>query len=69
MGVDRDTAILGSTHKQPKCLQNKGKTNKTIIDLIKKFASTQGKNVNRTGDSIFTQPQYWGSRKQKMLEM
>ena len=25
MGVEQDTVSLGSTHKQPKCLQNNGK--------------------------------------------
>ena len=34
MGVEKDKVSLGSTHKQPEFLQNKGKTNKTIIGLI-----------------------------------
>ena len=34
MGVEKHTVSLGSTHKQLKCLQNKGKTDKTIIGLI-----------------------------------
>ena len=34
MGVEKDTVSLGSTHKQPKYLQNKGRTNKTRISLI-----------------------------------
>ena len=28
MGVEKDTVSLGSTHKQPKFLENKGKTHK-----------------------------------------
>ena len=63
---------MGRTHKQPKCLQNKGKANKTIIGLITgiglnldKKLLLHRKNAKRTNGSIFTQPQYWGSRKQK----
>ena len=71
MGVEKDTVSLGSTHKQPKCLQNNGKTNKTIIGLITGIALKLDKNLllhkknaKRTNGSIFTQPQYWGSREQ-----
>ena len=57
---------LGSqTPKQPKCLQNKVKTNKTTIGLITAFGLKFGKkmilksgekNAKRTNSSIFMRP-------------
>ena len=54
------TVSLGRTHQLPKCLQNKGKTNKTIIGLITgvglkldKNCFYTGKNAKRTNGSIF----------------
>ena len=72
MGVEKDTVSLGSTHKQPKCLQKKGKTNKTIIGLItgiglKNLLLHKEKTPKGQMVSIFTQPHYWGSRKQKKV--
>ena len=45
MGAEKDTVSLGNTHKQPKCLQNKGKTNKTIIGLITGIGIKAGKKL------------------------
>ena len=59
MGVEKDTVSLGSTHKQPKFLI-------TGIGLkLDKNCFCARKNAKRTSGSMSTQPQYWGSRKQK----
>ena len=71
MGVKGQMVSLGRTHKYPKCLQNKGETNKTTIGLITgiglKSDPKQGKTPKGQMVPFFTQPQqYWGSRKQKI---